>query len=71
MRIALHLLLLIAALCAGSARAGASAREAADAYQRGDFAAVLRACKAEAQAGDASCQSWLGVLYAEGRPTGT
>jgi len=67
MRIALCLLLLIAALCAGSGRAGASAREAADAYHRGDFAAVLRACSAEAQAGDASCQSWLGVLYAEGK----
>jgi hypothetical protein len=67
MRIALSLLLLIGALCAAAEPAASSAPEAADAYHRGDFAAVLRACSAEAQAGDASCQSWLGVLYAEGK----
>jgi TPR repeat protein len=48
-------------------RAEAGAREAAEAYNRGDFPGVLRACKAEAEAGDASCQNWLGILYSEGK----
>ena len=67
MHIARALLFLVAALCAGAGQALASAVEAADAYHRGDYAAAFRACSAEAEAGNASCQSWLGVLYAEGK----
>ena len=66
MRAALLLMVLATVLCSGAPRAGASARDAADAYRRGDYAAVLRACRAEAEAGDASCQIWLGILYADG-----
>jgi TPR repeat protein len=66
MRVALLLMLLAMVVCSGAAPAGASARDAADAYRRGDYAAVLRACRAEAEAGDASCQIWLGILYADG-----
>lgn len=62
MRVALLLMVLAMVLCSGAAPAGASARDAADAYRRGDYAAVLRACRAEAEVGDASCQIWLGIL---------
>lgn len=56
MRVALLLMVLAMVLCSGAVPAGASARDAADAYRRGDYTAVLRACRAEAEAGDASCQ---------------
>jgi uncharacterized protein len=66
MRVALLLTLLAVAISAGTDRAAASAQDAAEAYRRGDFAAVLGSCRAEAEAGDASCQIWLGILYADG-----
>jgi uncharacterized protein len=66
MRVALLLTLLAVAISAGADRAAASAQDAAEAYRRGDFAAVLGSCRAEAEAGDASCQIWLGILYADG-----
>lgn len=60
-------LLSLAVIALGAGPATASGREAANAYARGDFAGVVRACQAEAEAGDPSCQSWLGVLYSEGK----
>jgi S1-C subfamily serine protease len=47
--------------------AQAVVREALDAYQRGDYAGALTACKSAAEQGDASCQNLLGILYSEGR----
>ena len=37
------------------------------AEQRGDLAAAYRACKTDAQAGDALCQNYLGVMSERGR----
>ncbi len=67
MRFLIALLLCLAVLGVDAYPAAASGREAAEAYAKGDFAGALRACQADAQAGDPSCQSWLGVLYAEGK----
>ena len=47
------------------AAADFDAAEAAD--QRGDVAAAYRACKTDAEAGDARCQNYLGVLSELGR----
>jgi uncharacterized protein len=49
------------------AAADFAAAEAAE--QHGDFAEAHQACKAEAEAGDASCQNYLGVLSELGRGT--
>src|SRR5690242_6806578 len=66
MRVALLLMVMATVLCSGTAPVRASARDAADAYRRGDYGAVSGACGAEAEAGDASCQIWLGILYGDG-----
>lgn len=50
-----------------AAAAPAALLEAAEAYKKGDYAGVLAACKPAAEAGDASCQNFLGILYAEGK----
>jgi S1-C subfamily serine protease len=49
------------------AAADFAAAEAAE--QRGDFAAANQACKTDAEAGDAQCQNYLGVLSELGRGT--
>jgi S1-C subfamily serine protease len=49
------------------AAADLGAAEAAE--QRGDPAAAYQACKADAEAGDAGCQNYLGVLSELGRGT--
>ncbi|HEX7970284.1 MAG TPA: tetratricopeptide repeat-containing serine protease family protein [Stellaceae bacterium] len=67
MRFLIAVLLSLMALGIAARPAAASAREAAESYNKGDFAGALRACQTDAQAGDPSCQSWLGVLYAEGK----
>jgi uncharacterized protein len=67
MRLALALSVVLATLCVGAAPARAAAREAAEAFGRGDFAGVMSACRADAEAGDPSCQNFVGILYAEGK----
>ena len=62
-KLALALFILIIAV----APATASIRDAVEAYDRGDFAAALAACKSAADQGDASCQNFLGILYARGK----
>lgn len=57
----------VAAAATLSCHAWAAAVDAADAYQKGDYAAVLRTCEAPARAGDAGCQDFMGLLYAEGK----
>src|SRR5579859_7844063 len=47
--------------------AEAGVREALDAYQRGDFAEAVIACRGPAEQGDASCQNLMGVFFSEGR----
>ncbi len=75
-------LALIAALCAGftlglTAPAWAGSHEAyktapttmslgKDAYSRGDYAGALREWRPLAEQGDASAQSFLGIMYVEG-----
>jgi hypothetical protein len=49
------------------AAADFAAAEAAE--QRGDFSEAHQACKADAEAGDAGCQNYLGVLSELGRGT--
>jgi hypothetical protein len=51
MRLALALSVVLATLCVGAAPARAAAREAAEAFGRGDFAGVMSACRADAEAG--------------------
>ncbi len=48
-----------------AARAGAYEAEAA--YKQGDYARAYSECLADAQAGDAACETLLGVLYSEGQ----
>src|SRR5215469_11216909 len=66
-RIYLFALLLILVVCSPRFAAVAGVREAAEAFSKGDYAAALRACRSAADAGDASCQNFLGLLYAEGK----
>jgi uncharacterized protein len=60
------LILLLLVLRPAAADLGAA--EAAE--QRGDPAAAYQGCKADAEAGDAGCQNYLGVLSELGRGTG-
>jgi len=55
------------ALAAGLAPATAGVRNSLGAYDRGDYAGALTACKEAAERGDASCQNMLGILYSSGR----
>ncbi len=62
---------LIAALCAGftlglTAPAWAGFDEGVAAYDRGDYATALREWRPLAEHGDASAQSFLGIMYVEG-----
>lgn len=50
-----------------SAQARAGAHEAAEAFQKGDYAKVLSECEAAAKAGDPICEDLLGLLYSEGK----
>jgi uncharacterized protein len=59
------LFVLLTLLPPGTAVAGV--REAAEAFTHGDYASALRACRAAAEAGDPSCQNFMGLLYAEGK----
>jgi len=64
-------LALIAALCAGftlglTAPAWAGWDEAVAAYKRADYATALREWRPLAEQGDASAQSFLGIMYVEG-----
>lgn len=47
--------------------AQAGVREALEAYDRGNYAGALAACKEAAERGDPSCQNMLGILYGSGR----
>ncbi|HVM79058.1 MAG TPA: tetratricopeptide repeat-containing serine protease family protein [Stellaceae bacterium] len=58
---------MLLALTAGAAPAGAGVRESMEAYERGNYAGALAACKEAAEQGDASCQNILGILYGSGR----
>ena len=60
------LILLLLVLRPAAADLGAA--EAAE--QRGDLAVAYQGCKADAEAGDAGCQNYLGVLSELGRGTG-
>jgi uncharacterized protein len=67
MRPIVTLMLALGALCTASAAALADARGADEAYDKGDYAGVIAQCKAAAEAGDASCENFIGLLYAEGK----
>jgi S1-C subfamily serine protease len=60
---------LLAAMCCLSpwTEAAAGAREAAQAYNSGDYATVLKECESAAKAGDPICEDLLGLLYSEGK----
>lgn len=62
-KLVLALFILVTAVPA----AWAGIRDALDAYDKGDFARALAACKPAAEQGDASCQNFLGILYARGK----
>jgi len=59
--------IIILLLLARPVAADFAAAEAAE--QRGDVAAAYQACKTDAEAGDARCQNYLGVLSELGRGT--
>ncbi len=64
-------LALIVALCAGftlglTAPGWAGLDEGEGAYNRGDYATALREWRPLAEQGDASAQSFLGIMYVEG-----
>jgi len=61
----LALALFILVIATSSASAGI--RDAVEAYDKGDFAAALAACKSAAEQGDANCQNFVGALYARGK----
>src|SRR5258707_13877240 len=62
-KLALALFILVTAVPGASA----GVREAVDAYDKSDYANALAACKSAAEQGDASCQNFLGVLFARGK----
>jgi uncharacterized protein len=57
--------IILLALAAQPAAANFASAEAAE--QRGDFLAAYAACKTDAEAGDAPCQNYLGVISERGR----
>jgi len=59
-------LLLLVVMCGGERQAAAGTQEAIEAYGRKDYGTVLQHCREAARAGDAICQTMLGMLYAEG-----
>src|SRR5579862_5687067 len=68
MRQALLTGIVVSTLCISSwTETRAGAHEAVEAYNRGDYAAVLSECEAAAKAGDPGCEDLLGVLYSEGK----
>jgi S1-C subfamily serine protease len=70
MRQVLSPAIFLTALCLALAPYGsatADTREAIDAYDKGDYATVLRECAAAAKGGDSICQDLLGLLYSEGK----
>jgi uncharacterized protein len=62
-KLALALFILVTAVPG----AWAGVRDAVDAYDKGDYATALAACKSAAEQGDASCQNFLGILFARGK----
>lgn len=60
-------LLAAALLLASSWAAHADFRAAEQASKSKDWPAVLRACKADAEAGEKNCQMWMAQLYKYGR----
>ena len=69
MRQALSCTILLTLLCcfAVAPRAAAGALEASEAFKQGDYPGVRSACEEAAKSGDARCQNYLGLLYAEGK----
>ncbi len=66
MRTATVMLALVVVLVAAPAWAG-DLQAGTDAYDRGDYATALTEFRPLAQQGVAEAQSFLGVLYSEGR----
>src|SRR5690349_13072896 len=54
-------------LCALAGSARASLLDAVEAFRKGDFAAAVAACRGPAEAGDASCQNFMGMVYETGK----
>lgn len=67
MRRGLAVAVVVAWCLAPWAKVAAGAHEAAQAYEKGDYATVLKECEPAAKAGDAICQDLLGLLYSEGK----